>query len=124
MQGPCTAVVLAPGALKNCLVRQHLPAMHACRPLPEPLPWLSTAGSMQSQQQQQQQQQQQGSLQAGQVQVVRLELPSLTREVAAQWQEQGAVVAVWDSGHHSCLAAAIRLSAVYRLPQVVLLQEV
>ena len=74
-------------------------------------------------QQQQQQQEQQQQLHADQVVRVKLELSSLTRDVAAGWQQQGAFIAVWDSGHHSCLAAAIRLSAVYRLPNVVLLQE-
>jgi hypothetical protein len=89
-----------------------------CRPLPDPLPWLDT-----KQQQQQQQQQQVTPLQPDQVHKVTLELSQLTRELAAEWQQRGAVVAVWDSGHHSSLAAAIRLKAVYRLPHVVLLQQ-
>lgn len=75
-----------------------------CRPLPDPLPWPQSAGEN--------------------VQRVTVEsLAGLTREQAAEWQQEGAVVAVWDSGHHSCLAAAIRLSAVYRLPHVELLQQ-
>jgi hypothetical protein len=59
---------------------------------------------------------------SSQLQVERLQLVGVTRGVAAQWRQRGALVAVWDSGHHSCLAAAIRLSAVYRLPGVALLK--
>lgn len=74
-----------------------------CSPLPDPLQWPRRSGEA--------------------VERVTVEsLAGLTRELAAGWK-QGAVVAVWDSGHHSCLAAAIRLSAVYRLPHVVLLQQ-
>lgn len=74
----------------------------ACRPLPDPVPWATAAAHGQ------------------QVQLVSMQLADLTREVAAAWQ--GNAVAVVDSGHHSCLAAAIRLRAVYRLSNVVLLQ--
>jgi hypothetical protein len=96
-----------------------------CRPLPDPLPWLISEQQQQpaDPQQQQQQQEQVTPLQPAQVHRVTLELSALTRELAAEWQQQVAVVAVWDSGHHSSLAAAIRLSAVYRLPHVVLLQQ-
>lgn len=75
--------------------------------------------------QQQHQQAQELPQQEGQLQVQRvsLGLSAVTRDVALEWQQQAAVVAVWDSGHHNCLAAAIRLSAVYRLPNVVLLQQ-
>lgn len=55
------------------------------------------------------------------MQRVSLALADVTREAAAAWPN--GIVAVWDSGHHSSLAAAIRLSAVYRVPRVVLLQE-
>jgi hypothetical protein len=75
------------------------------------------------QQQQQQQQQQVPLLQHDRIQIVKLGLADVTRDAAVAWQQAGAVVAVWDSGHHSCLAAVIRLSAVYRLPDVVLLQQ-
>ncbi|WIA39784.1 hypothetical protein OEZ86_005839 [Tetradesmus obliquus] len=77
------------------------------RPLPDSLPWADAAS-----------QQQQGGLS---VQHASLQLQQLDRQAAAAWQ-QGSTVAVVDTGHHSCLAAAIRLSAVYRLPSVVLLQ--
>jgi hypothetical protein len=78
-----------------------------CRPLPDPLPWETSAS---------QQQQQAGVA----VQHASLQLQELDRSAAAAWQ--GSTVAVIDTGHHSCLAAAIRLSAVYRLSSVVLLQ--
>jgi hypothetical protein len=52
--------------------------------------------------------------------VVHTALIDITRDVAETWRDK--LVAVIDTGHHSCLAAAIRLTAVYRLPQVVLLQ--
>lgn len=74
-----------------------------CSPLPDPLPWPQSGQAVER--------------------VTVDSLVGLTRELAAAWQQEGAVVAVWDSGHHSCLAAAIRLSAVYRLPHVVLLQQ-
>lgn len=99
------------------------------RPLPEHLLQLVSntqqqqKGTMMQQQQQQETQdvpQQEGQLK---VQRVSLGLSAVTRDVALEWQQQAAVVAVWDSGHHSCLAAAIRLSTVYRLPHVVLLQQ-
>jgi hypothetical protein len=77
-----------------------------CRPLPETLPWTMSAT-----------QQQQGDLP---VQHASLQLQEIDRAAAAAWQNS--TVAVVDTGHHSCLAAAIRLSAVYRLPSVVLLQ--
>lgn len=56
-------------------------------------------------------------------QVVRVaQLAELTRDAVDAWSPQHACIAVVDSGHHSCLAAAIRLQAVWRLPNVVLLQ--
>lgn len=79
--------------------------MCGCRSLPDPLPWTSSSTSSS----------------ALQLQHERLALQEITRDVAAAWQDK-AVIAVLDTGHHSCLAAAIRLSAVYRLSQVVLLQ--
>lgn len=56
------------------------------------------------------------------VEVVQVSLVELTRDAAAAWMDDGSIIAVVDTGHHSCLAAAIRLSAVYRMPRVVLLQ--
>lgn len=74
-----------------------------CSPLPDTLTWPQSGEAVQR--------------------VTVESLAGLTRDLAAEWHQEGAVVAVWDSGHHSCLAAAIRLSAVYRLPNVVLLQQ-
>jgi hypothetical protein len=52
--------------------------------------------------------------------VERLPLTAVTRDAADAWRD-AAAVAVLDSGHHSALAAAVRLSAVYRLRRVCLL---
>jgi hypothetical protein len=79
-------------------------AIH-CRPLPEQLPL------------------QLDPVQRFALEVVRTPLAQLDRDAAERWRQQGAVVAVWNSGHHSCLATAIRLSAVWRLGDAVVLVE-